>query len=104
MGYLSTHEEIRAARLNSEEVADLLSRYPRVSDNEAGQILAFLRRGRHLDVGLLTSNDRLRPKLDAFMHDHKSHFRLKWSEGVAVSAGIVTLLLFLFLAWEVFAS
>ena len=103
MGYLSTHEEIRALRLDREQVADLLSRYPQVSDQEAHQILNFLRTGRHLDVGLLTSNDRLRPKLDAFVEDHKAHFRVKWTEGAAVLGGIIAVFVIFWLLWEAFA-
>lgn len=104
MGYFSTHHDARAVRLRRDDVAELLSRYPRVSGEEAEQILAFLRKGRHLDVGLLTANDLLRPKLDAFMGDHKSHFAVKWTECAAVIAGIITFLVFLWLAWEAFSS
>lgn len=103
MGYLSTHEEIRAVRLDREQVADLLSRYPQVSGEEARQILNFLRRGRHLDVGLLTSSDRLRPNLDAFVKDHQAHFRVKWSEGAAVLGGIFAVFVIFWLLWEAFA-
>ena len=103
MSYLSTHDGIRAVRLDREQVADLISRYPRVSDQEARQILTFLRTGRHLDVGLLTSNDQLRPKLDAFVKDHKAHFQLNWGEAAAVVCGMVALLVFFWLIWEAFA-
>jgi hypothetical protein len=103
MGYLATHEEIRAVRLDREQVADLLSRYPKVSDRENRQILSFLRNGRHLDIGLLTSNERLRPKLDAFMADHQSHFRVKWREGAGVIGAIVAALVAMGLAWEALA-
>lgn len=84
-------------------MAELLSRYPRVSDQEAREIAIFLRKGRHLDVGMLTSNDRLRPKLDAFIEDHKTHFRVKWGEGAAVVAGIGALILIFWLISEAFA-
>ena len=102
MGYPSTHDRTRA--LDREQVSELLSRYPHVSDRESHQILTFLREGRHLDVGLLTSNDRLRSKLDVFMNDHKKHFRVTWSEGARAIAGIVAMLLVLWLAWEVISS
>jgi len=100
MAYQSTHEEVRAWRSNREHVAGLLARYPQVSGEEQRDILSFLRTGRHLDVGLLTSNERLRPQLDAFMADHQRHFRIKWGEGAAVVGGIVALLLMLWLVWE----
>jgi hypothetical protein len=103
MTYLSTGQRSAAAPLEPHEVAALLSRYPSVSGEEARQILTFLRRGRHLDVGLLTSNERLRPKLDAFFEDHKAHFKLKWVEGVAAVGGIGALIAILWLVWEAFA-
>jgi hypothetical protein len=104
MGYVSgKNEEGAAMRLEPHEVADLLSRYPGVSGAEEQQILTFLRRGRHIDVGLLTSNDRLRPKLDAFFKDHKAHFRLKWIEGAAAVSGIAALLAIFWLVWESFS-
>ena len=81
-------------------VADLLSRYPRVSRNEVGEILTFMRTGPHLEIGLLTSNRHLKPYLDSFMEDHKSHFRVKWVEGAAVIGGIAALLATLWLLWE----
>lgn len=103
MNYQTTHEDVRAMRSDRERVADLLSRYPQVSGGEARDILTFLRTGRHLDIGMLTSSDRLRPQLDAFMADHQSHFRIKWGEASAVIGGIVALLLIFWLVWEAFS-
>jgi hypothetical protein len=103
MNYQTTHEEVRALRSDRERIADLLARYPRVSHHEAGEILTFLRTGRHLDIGMLTSSDRLRPQLDAFMADHRSQFGVKWGEASAVIGGIVALLLIFWLAWEAFS-
>jgi hypothetical protein len=96
------HEEVRALRADRERVADLLSRYPRVTGDESAEILGFLRTGRHLDVGLLTSNEALKPKLDAFMEDHKSHFQVKWGEGALVVAAIAALIVIFWLVWEAF--
>jgi hypothetical protein len=104
MNYQTTHEEIRALRADRERVADLLERYPRISAEEIREIITFLRTGRHLEIGLLTSNDRLRPNLDAFMHDHKAHLQVKWREAVALIAGVGALLTMCWLIWEAFAS
>ena len=103
MSYVSSNQESAAVRLEPHEVANLLARYPSVSGEEERQILTFLRRGRHLDVGLLTSNERLRPKLDAFVEDHKAYFKLKWIEGAAAVGGIAALLAILWLVWEAFS-
>ena len=62
MNYQTTHEEVRALRSDRERIADLLSRYPRLSHHETGEIVTFLRTGRHLDIGMLTSSERLRPQ------------------------------------------
>ena len=81
-------EEVRAYRSTRQRVADMLRRYPRVSDRERQEILGFIRHGRHLDIGLLTSDDTLRPRLDAFVEDHKHHLQL----GVADIARLVVVL------------
>lgn len=103
MNYPAMHEEVRALRADRERVSDLLSRYPKVTDDESAEILTFLRTGRHLDIGLLTSNEELKPQLDAFMEQHKRHFRVKWSEATLVVAGIVALIAIFWFIWEAFA-
>jgi len=82
-------------------ISDLLVRYPNVSDDEADQILAFLKGGRYFDVGLLTSNSRLNPSLDAFLKDHRSHFQVEPGRAEAV-LGVV--ILFLFILWGIWAA
>jgi hypothetical protein len=93
-------EEVRAIRLTRERVAELLSRYPRMARHEVDEVIEFLRNGRHLEIGLLTSNDRIRPQLDAFMAEHKAHFRVRWLEGATVVAAIAAILAMLWFAWE----
>lgn len=90
-------------RASSERVADLVSRYPGVTEDEAHEIATFMRTGRHMDVGLLTANDSIRPKLDAFMEDHKADFQVNWWESAAVTGGIAVVLIMFWLFWEVFA-
>jgi hypothetical protein len=102
MNYPAMHEEVRALRADRERVADLLSRYPKITGDESAEILGFLRTGRHLDVGLLTSDTVLKPKLDAFMEEHKSHFQVKWAEGAFVVVAIVALIAIFWLVWEAF--
>jgi hypothetical protein len=101
MNAYTRHEEARALRLTRQQVADLLYRYPRVSDTEAKLILTFLRDGRHLDIGMLTADESLRPHLDRFMGDHASHFRVSMGEGAAVVAAIVGFLMICWLLWEI---
>jgi hypothetical protein len=93
-------EHMSPSRLTREQVMDLIQRYPRVSESEAKQILAFLRRGRQLDIGMITADEQLKPQLDSFMEDHASHFRVGLFEGARVIAAIVGFLLLCGLLWE----
>lgn len=89
-----------AVRLTREQAADLLYRYPHVSDEEAKAILTFLRKGRHLDVGMLTADESLKPQLESFMAKHSKHFRVGFGEGTALVAGIIALLALCWVIWE----
>lgn len=102
MNNRTTREQVRALRFDRERIAGLIGRYPTISPDETNEVLSFLRNGRHLDIGMLTSNDRLKPKLDAFMADHKGHFRLSVLESLAVLAAIGAFLYGLWLAAEAF--
>lgn len=94
------HDPVATRSLSREEAADLLIRYPRVSDDEAKLILAFLRKGRHLDVGMVMGDERLGPYVDRFTADHARHFRIGFVEGAAVVLGIAAFLFICWLAWE----
>jgi len=87
-------------RLTREQVAHLLCRYPDVSPREAKLILGFLRKGRQLDVGILTADDQLKPQLDSFMTDHAGHFRVSFGEVSVVTAAIAGFLAVCWLIWE----
>ena len=87
-----------------ERVAQLLERYPHVSKNENREILDFMKTGRHLEIGLLTSNEKLRPNLDAFMKDHERHFSVGFREGTAVVVLIAAFLFVLWLLWDLIGS
>ena len=95
------HEMPTPRRLDHERASDLLERYPNVTRQEAREILTFLQNGRYLDVGLLTSNARLKPNLDAFLKDHWIHFHVRPGQGEAL-VGIIVLLLFV--AWAIWAA
>ena len=89
-----------ASRLTRDQAAALLYRYPDVSDAETRAIITFLRKGRHLDVGILTADDALKPHLDRFRDDHAKHFRVGFGEGSAVIAAIAGFLAICWLIWE----
>lgn len=78
----------------------MLGRYPHVSDKDRKEILAFMKEGRHLDIGMLTANDNLRPQLDAFMDDHKRHFRIGVADVARLLAVFAAVALVCWLLWE----
>jgi len=96
-------EEVRAARSTRDRVAGLISRYPHVSEKDRKEILEFLKEAQHLEIGLLTSNDNVRPQLDAFMEDHKRHFRLGVLDLVRLLALIGAIVMVCWLVWEAFS-
>ncbi len=100
--YTSHIEEVRAVRSTRERVARLLKRYPRVSDKDRRDILQFMKEARHLEVGLLTTNDDVRPQLDAFMEDHKRHFRLDAFDVLRAVALLGAIVMVCWLVWELF--
>lgn len=100
--YTSHIEEVRAVRSTRERIAGLLKRYPHVSDKDRKEILQFIKEARHLEVGLLTANDNVRPQLDAFMQDHKRHFRLDAFDVLRAVALIGAIVMVCWLVWELF--
>ena len=100
--YTSHIEEVRAVRSTRDRVANLLKRYPNVSDQDRKEILEFMKEARHLEIGLLTANDNVRPQLDAFMEDHKRHFRLDLFDVVRAVALVGAILMVCWLLWELF--
>jgi hypothetical protein len=103
MNYHAIYDEVRIPSPDRERVSDLVARYPHLSDEEAREIVSFMRHGQHVDIILLSSDDRLRSNLDAFMKDNKAQFRGSWAQGVAVIGGILGLMVALFVALEAFA-
>ena len=96
----ATRTEVGTRPTSRERAAKLLERYPEVSENENREILEFMKNGRHLDIGLLTSEETLQPNLDAFMKDHQKHFRVSFGEGTAVVVTIAAFLVAAWLLWE----
>ena len=100
--YTSHIEEVRAVRSTRERVANLLKRYPHVSDNDRKEILQFMKEARHLEVGLLTANDSVQPQLDAFMEDYKRHFRLDAFDVLRAVTLVGAIVMVCWLVWELF--
>ena len=95
-------EEAQAVRSSRTRTAELLGDYPRLSETDRREILAFLQNARHLDIGLLSSNDDVRPKLDAFMEDHRHQLGVTSRDALRAVALIVGFLFACWLAWTLF--
>jgi hypothetical protein len=104
MNARTSHEEIKAIRTNRDRAASLLTRYPGLSGEETQEVLRFLKTARHLDVGLLSSDDAIRPRLDAFMEDHRKQFAIGLDEAGKVIAALVAVFIVLLLLWELGAG
>ena len=74
-----------------DRIEALLARYPGLTDPEIHEVLLFLRKGQVLEIGLLTSNETVKPQLDRFRADHARDLSIGKRE-LAV-AGIVLLIL-----------
>ena len=96
------HVQVRALHATRQRVAQLLSHYPELTDEDVAEIVEFLRTGRHLDIGLLTADDELRPKLDAFMHEHKQQLQPKVGEIAAVVTLITAFLIVCGFVWSLY--
>jgi hypothetical protein len=56
---------------------ELLRRYPDTTDEETAEILSFLKKGKFLEVGLVSGSDEFRDKVAELRKKHDQHFRLK---------------------------
>lgn len=92
-------EDVRAVRASRTRAAELLGHYPQLSDADRREILSFLQTARHLDIGLLSANDNIRPKLDAFMDDHRTELGVSPREAFTAVALIVGFLFACWLLW-----
>jgi hypothetical protein len=86
--------------LTREQASDLIARYPHVTDAETKLILTFLRKGRHLDLGILSADESLKPQLESFTADHAKHLRVGIGEASALVAAIAGFLALCWLVWE----
>jgi hypothetical protein len=58
-----------------EQAAELISRYPNLSEIELARLINLYRELSALDVALMISEEHLAPKLDRFVRDHRSDVR-----------------------------
>ena len=81
-------------------VQDLLGRYPDVSVAENAEILHFLTKGPQVEVGLMTADEALQPKLRQFREDHPNHFAIGAKEYLIVAVLVLAMIGACFLLWD----
>lgn len=83
-----------------DRIEGLLARYPGLTDPEIHEVLLFLRKGRALEIGFLTSNEAIKPKLDRFRADHARDLSLGARELAIVGIAMLVLLAAVALLWN----
>jgi len=87
-----------------DHIEALLARYPALTEHEIHEILLFLRKGKALEIGFLTSNEALKPRLDRFRADHARDLSIGKRELAIVGIVMLILLAAVALLWDVGAG
>jgi hypothetical protein len=87
-------------RERMERVEQLLARYPGLTDPEIHEILLFLRKGKALEIGFLTSNEAIKPQLYRFRADHARDLTIGKRELAVVGLVMLILLAAVALLWN----
>jgi hypothetical protein len=80
------HERFRPPSETTVQAEALLSRYPNLSEVELATLINLFPYIRILDLGLMTSDERLGGKLDAFRREHGNRLRTPISSLIAFAA------------------
>jgi hypothetical protein len=76
----------------SEEAIQLVSRYPNLSEVETARLINLYRELPALQVALMISDEKLAPKVDRFVQDHRSKISVPFRQyAVLVAIAIVGL-------------
>ena len=84
---------VPAGHAKSERVAELASRYPEITEDEAEEILTFLRAWRQDNAGVSSGFARLRLNLRSFIQRPLLHPRAYSREGAGEIGSILVLLI-----------
>ena len=66
------HDPARVDRM-----AELFRQYPEIDDTAKAELLLFLRRGRQIEIGMVSAREGMAERMSRFRHDHGEHFRLR---------------------------
>ena len=87
-------------RVRIERIEALLQRYPGLTDPEVHEVLLFLRKGQVLEVGILSSNELVKPQLDRFRADHARDLAIGKRELAIVGIGLLIVLAAVAMLWN----
>ena len=91
---------LSADRAQRDRVEALLARYPGLTDPEIHEILLFLRKGKALEIGFLTSNEALKPQLDRFRADQARDLSIGKRELAIVGLAMLVILAAVAMLWN----
>ena len=77
-----------------EQAAELIGRYPNLSEIELARLINLYRELSALDVALMISDEQLAPRLDRFVGEHRSEVRppfRQYAVFVAIAVAAVAL-------------
>jgi hypothetical protein len=104
MSYHDPHHTgkiVATTRVNSGRVAQLVSRYPGVTQNEAREIATFLRTDRQL----LASDARSGSKPDSLVEKYRTKSSANWrNDSIAIAAAFGVMLITAWLIWGALAE
>lgn len=93
------HDRSRPPSETTVTAEALLMRYPNLSEEELATLINLFPYIRILDLGLMTADDRLAKKLDAFHRDHGNRLTAPISSLIAFLAVPAIIILGGFLWW-----
>lgn len=74
-----TFSRSRTPSVEAERAEDILSRYPDIGERELSTLIAEIPRLPILDFALMTADERLARKLEAFNRDHGHKLKKSWA-------------------------
>jgi hypothetical protein len=82
------------------DVRSLIARYPRVSAEERGAILSYVKRAGYVEMQLLALDETVRRQLGQFLKAHKQQLRYSLGDIATIAAAAVAFFAFCWLLWR----
>ena len=69
-----------------DRIAALLHRYPHLPAADTNELLAFLKSGAIIDIGMLKGDAATRDRIDRVQRDHTAYFKATIAQRITVAA------------------